>query len=43
MKSVTEVEGALLKAKEIAAVQKKPVLVNVIIGKSDFRSGSLSM
>jgi len=37
----SEIVSTLKKAKEIAT--KHPVLVNVIIGKTDFREGSLSM
>lgn len=43
MKHPEEIENSLKKAKEIALHLKKPVLVNVIIGKSNFRAGSLSM
>jgi len=37
----SEVEEALMKAREIA--KKKPVLINAIIRKTDFRAGSISM
>jgi len=41
IKNTNEVEDALKKAKELA--KTKPVLINAIIRKTDFRSGSLSM
>jgi acetolactate synthase-like protein len=42
IKEPGEVEGALARARE-AARQGKPVLVNAIMGKTDFRKGSISM
>ena len=43
VKEESEVAAALQKAKQIVREQKVPVLVNVLIAKSDFREGSLSM
>lgn len=38
-----ELNPALNKCKEIAQTQKKPVLLNILIGKSTFREGSISV
>jgi len=43
IKDQGNIANALKKAQQIASVQKKPVLVNAIIGRSDFRQGSLAM
>jgi acetolactate synthase-like protein len=37
-----EVEPTLIQAQQIAR-DGKPVLINVLIGKSEFRKGSISM
>lgn len=40
--SPEQIPEVLMRARELAA-QNKPVLVNVLIGKTDFRKGSISM
>jgi len=43
VKKESDVPAALQKAKKIAKEQRLPVLVNVMISKSDFREGSISV
>lgn len=38
-----DIEGVLVKAKEVASNSSKPVLINCLIGKTDFRKGSISV
>jgi len=38
-----DVTGTLLKAQQLARERGKPVLINVLVGRSDFRDGSISV
>ncbi len=43
MTETRQIKDALLQAKSLVKETDRPVLVNVLIGKSNFRDGSISV